>query len=190
MAEQTMIPGAPIGANRPSITNDESGTTADRKTETKKLLSANPNAKNRSKQKKLYAHLWAGLLMIIAVMSGYILLGPASRVNAAETTAIYSVSTMNHENTIEVSDLSTHENGQASDLAAIQADMDAIMSQMDSLQAGNYTSSNTYQNNTAINADQINQMSARMNELIRQMNSTYSNNSRWNSPWPSSGHGH
>lgn len=186
MTEQTLAAGAPTVADRLPKAVDRTRTTAEQKTEAKKTAAA----KGGSKQKKLYIHLLVGFLMILVVITGYVSFGSASQASAAESAANQVVNISNHETAQIITVPPAYDYGQVDDLSALQAEMDAIMRQMETLQAGNNTNGVPYGNSSALNATRVQQMTTQMDNLVGKINSGYTQNGSLSAPAAGLGGGH
>jgi hypothetical protein len=173
----------------------------------KSTVNSKPAAgRSTGRNERLITHLLIGFMMTVIAVAGYTFLGPHTDVNAAEQLGSQIVNI--------AADSPAH-NGQSSiidsasqmnDLAAMQAEMDAIMYQMNALKHGNLqpapsmsaspsiVSNVPYNNGNGSNLDQasstLNQMMLMTHEMITQMNSLSYQPGGASAPGSGAGHGH
>ena len=144
--------------------------------------------RSAGRHERLISHLLIGFMMMVIAAAGYTFLGPHTHVNAAEPAGnnIINVTT---DVPIQTPQMSTVDStGQMNDLAILQAEMDAITQQMNTLKQVNAQQLNTpssastssvmnvsYTTGTGGNLDQalstLDQMMLITHEMINKINS-------------------
>jgi hypothetical protein len=184
MVEETLSSPVPLVDNQSGL-GGKTQTTGERAAVAKKSASVTSDAKVGKKQ-KLVSHLLIGFLMTVITLAGYAFLGPHAHASTADPAGNHFVDQESSLPPQTVSAPAIDNHSQISDLAALQAEMDAINRQMNALKAGNISndpvgmSSNTAGNTTDNNTTRyspdpvsarLDQMTAMLNVMMSMMNS-------------------
>lgn len=197
------------------IPNAESQTVLDHKTQikeerapvAKKTVTAAADGKvagKADKKQKLISHLFIGFLMAVIAIAGYAFLGPQARASAAETAG-------NHFVDVGANQLQQTENMPTgidhtamSDMATIQAEMDAITQQMNAIKVTNMPNmqmgATSYSAGSTMNLSnmsgsspvqattQLEQMKAMLNQMMQKTNAMNGQSSGMGTTSGGSGH--